>query len=97
MTIKNERLYDMDRLKGIAIFLVVLGHIVARGGIPEGADWFMLLKEYVYKFHMPLFMFTSGAIFFYTYERYKPTTIKSYWAYVVTKNIAPDVNINSGI
>lgn len=86
MDSKIERLYDMDRLKGLAIFLVVLGHLVATGATLEGADWFLQLKAYIYKFHMPLFMFTSGVIFFYTYERNKPVNIKSYWTYAAKKN-----------
>jgi len=87
MVLKKERLYDMDRLKGTAIFLVVLGHLIAKGVLPEGAiaEWYLYLREFIYKFHMPLFMFTSGAIFFYTYDKYKPTDLRSYWSYAAAK------------
>jgi len=41
----------IDTLKGIAIFLVVVGHVNANGG---------LIKNTIYAFHMPLFFFLSG-------------------------------------
>lgn len=61
---KNQRLSEVDKLKGLAIFLVVLGHIVAREP-PAGNQWYVDLKATVYLFHMPLFMFLSGLILAY--------------------------------
>ena len=63
----KKRLTDIDKVKGFAIFLVVLGHIIA-GGAPKNSDWFIALHQAIYRFHMPLFMFLSGVIFFYTYK-----------------------------
>lgn len=57
----NGRLRDIDRAKGLAIFLVVVGHIVARD-FPLGNHWFEILKTAIYKFHMPYFMFLSGVV-----------------------------------
>jgi fucose 4-O-acetylase-like acetyltransferase len=57
----RERLYELDRAKGLGIFLVVLGHIVARQ-YPAGVEWYPALKTQIYLFHMPFFMFVSGAI-----------------------------------
>ncbi len=52
--------------KGLAIFLVVLGHLVAREP-PAGNAWYVELKQLLYKFHMPFFMFLSGSVFQATY------------------------------
>ena len=53
----------IDLLKGIAIFLVVLGHHDT------------VLTNYIYSFHMPLFFFISG-IFHSNYDSYKKFIIK---------------------
>ncbi len=75
---------DLDRLKGVAIFLVVLGHIVSREP-PENAHWYMYLKDSIYLFHMPLFMFISGLILAYT--RKPIESIKDYGKYLKSKFI----------
>ena len=49
-----RRIAYIDILKGVAAFLVVLGHIVT-----YDAD-FHRLYNVIYSFHMPLFMFLSG-------------------------------------
>jgi fucose 4-O-acetylase-like acetyltransferase len=63
----KKRLIDIDKVKGFAIFLVVLGHMIS-GGVPKNNDLFIVLHQAIYRFHMPLFMFLSGVIFFYTYK-----------------------------
>jgi fucose 4-O-acetylase-like acetyltransferase len=63
----KERIFDLDRAKGLGIFLVVLGHIVARDN-PLGVEWYPILKERIYLFHMPFFMFVSGAIAGYAWK-----------------------------
>ncbi len=63
----RERLFDLDRAKGLGIFLVVLGHIVAREN-PVGVEWYPILKDRIYLFHMPFFMFVSGAIAGYAWK-----------------------------
>ncbi len=55
---KSTRLFDLDRAKGLAIFLVVLGHLAREA--PPGNAWYGTLKQILYLFHMPLFMFLSG-------------------------------------
>lgn len=57
-----QRRIDLDALRGIAIFLVVVGHVVARD-LPLGNDWYAILKNLVYRFHMPLFMVLTGITF----------------------------------
>lgn len=65
----SKRLNYIDSLKGFAIFLVVMGHVIAwqfadheqtiHGGLPQVALWW----HFIYAFHMPLFMFLSGFLF----------------------------------
>jgi fucose 4-O-acetylase-like acetyltransferase len=58
----TPRLFDIDAARGIAIFLVVLGHVVATD-MPQGNTWYEVLKELIYRFHMPLFMTLTGISF----------------------------------
>jgi peptidoglycan/LPS O-acetylase OafA/YrhL len=58
----DARLLDIDAARGLAILLVVLGHVVARE-MPAGNDWYAVLKELIYRFHMPLFMVLAGISF----------------------------------
>ncbi|NOU13658.1 MAG: acyltransferase, partial [Methylococcaceae bacterium] len=78
----RERLIDIDRAKGLAIFLVVVGHIVATD-MPLDNDWYAILKKLIYKFHMPFFMYLSGIVFAYTYSN--PKNVKKYLIYVFKK------------
>lgn len=59
----GTRLPDIERAKGLAILLVVFGHVVAREA-PAGNEWYMVSKQAVYSFHMAFFMFLSGLVFF---------------------------------
>jgi fucose 4-O-acetylase-like acetyltransferase len=54
-----QRRADIDRAKGLAILLVVFGHIVARAD-PAGVHWYEPLRRAVYAFHMPFFLYLSG-------------------------------------
>lgn len=63
----KRRLVELDLITGVAIILVVLGHIVAKNP-PAGNEWFLILKKFIYSFHMPLFMFVSGAVFKASYK-----------------------------
>ena len=57
-TIKNRDLF-LDIAKGLAIILVVVGHVI-QGSSQHFDDllWFRV----IYSFHMPLFVFLSGAV-----------------------------------
>lgn len=59
------RVVLIDALKGLAAFLVVLGHIVT-----YDAE-FHRLYNVIYSFHMPLFMFLSGCTAVLSYHRNK--------------------------
>lgn len=50
-----ERIQFIDRLKGLAIILVVIGHL-GLSQVNEG------IVKFIYTFHMPLFMFLSGIV-----------------------------------
>lgn len=51
---KEGRNVSIDVLKGVAAWLVVLGHFVA------GKEEYHRLFNFIYSFHMPLFMFLAG-------------------------------------
>lgn len=78
----SQRLDAIDKLKGLAILLVVIGHIVAREA-PAGNDWYVALKDTIYLFHMPLFMFLSGLIL--AYSRKPITSLAGYRRFVSGK------------
>lgn len=81
---KQKRLVDIDLLKGLAIMLVVLGHLAP--GEPAtlpGAEWYSDLKEVIYTFHMPFFMWISGFVAVYSYKEIR--NIKAYSDYVTGK------------
>jgi fucose 4-O-acetylase-like acetyltransferase len=63
------RLDALDAARGLAIFLVVVGHVVARN-MPEGNAWYAVLKEEIYLFHMPLFMALTGITFALSLPRF---------------------------
>lgn len=58
----KNRIEWLDNAKGIAIFLVVLGHTL-RGlpaGSGKGEDWAVFIDAWIYTFHMPVFFVLSG-------------------------------------
>jgi fucose 4-O-acetylase-like acetyltransferase len=57
------RALDIDRAKGFAIALVVWGHVPS-AAMPYGPLWYYITISVIYAFHMPLFMFLSGYVFF---------------------------------
>ena len=58
----NDRIQYIDRLKGLAILLVVIGHLMAFCTHGERNP----IYEVICSFHMPLFMFLSGLVLTYT-------------------------------
>lgn len=80
----KQRLVDIDKAKGFAIFLVVLGHIVSgKGSPPAGNAWYDILQVGIYTFHMPFFMYLSGLVFAYTYPDIDK--IADYFTYILKK------------
>ena len=54
-----ERLVYIDILKGIAIILVVMGHMF----VPYTDYLDSTVNQMIYSVHMPLFIFLSGFVF----------------------------------
>ena len=84
----RRRLVEVDRVTGFAIFLVVIGHVVARQ-LPADNAWYGVLKFNIYLFHMPLFMFVSGLIFGYTRVAISSLTDYRRWAAKKIERLAP--------
>jgi fucose 4-O-acetylase-like acetyltransferase len=61
-SVVKERVSFIDKACGIAILLVVYGHI----WFPETIDmkWYFMSHKFIYKFHMPLFICLSGYLAF---------------------------------
>jgi fucose 4-O-acetylase-like acetyltransferase len=61
----KARRKDLDCAKGLGILLVVAGHFVpATAKFPQGNLWYLYLREVLYEFHMPFFMYLSGYVTF---------------------------------
>ena len=56
----NHRLFYIDQLKGFAILLVVVGHVLEFCLYPGKSSF---SHDVIYSFHMPLFAFLSGLVF----------------------------------
>lgn len=55
----KRRLLQFDIAKAICIILVAIGHY-----LPDGVPlWYKQIHDWIYMFHMPLFMFASGYIY----------------------------------
>lgn len=66
MNSTHQRDYSFDYMKGILIFLVVLGHCPAfLLSSPDSSfdKWSDFMFVFIYSFHMPLFMLTTGYFF----------------------------------
>ncbi len=61
----TTRRADIDAAKGFAILLVVFGHLVARAD-PQGVQWYEPLRNAIYAFHMPFFLYLSGLVAVYS-------------------------------
>ena len=69
----------LDRLKGIAFFFVILGHL----SLPATA------KSFVYSFHMPVFFFATGCT--YKPEKILATPFKDYLLKLSKRMLVPYV------
>lgn len=80
MPIKRDIYWDS--LKFVLIFLVVYGHIAPR--FLEGSHFNMAIYNFIYMFHMPLFVFVSGRFsHIRDRERYKNSIFRLFETYVV--------------
>ena len=87
----KERLNYIDAIKGFAILLVVMGHVIAwQFGSFSDAQALgkpILLWNCIYAFHMPLFIFVSGLLFGYssfpTTKSYVTKIISRFWRLII--------------
>ncbi len=70
----TKRNYRIDVLKGLAVFLMVVGHCIQFGSgihyFEEKQYFYNIIFKMIYSFHMPLFMIISGYLFYYSYSKY---------------------------
>lgn len=81
MTAVNKRLVEIDVAVGITMLLVVIGHNYFHEG--EQVEWYKGIRNYIYTFHMALFMFLSGFIVMISYKPVESR--KDYSGYVMKK------------
>jgi len=83
------RSLDLDAAKGVAISLVVWGHIVSKDFVkPVGNDWYFVLNSRLYEFHMAFFFFLAGVVYFLSSDgdwwgRWKKTARRLIPAYLL--------------
>jgi len=58
--VASKRIYQLDSIKGIFIFLVVLGHLI--GGGYSANSPLGLTHYFIYSIHMPMFILISGIL-----------------------------------
>lgn len=67
---KEKHNQFIDFTKGIAIFLMILGHciqyLLSSTQLNVYENW---LFKFIYSFHMPLFMLISGYLFYYSFNK----------------------------
>lgn len=85
----------LDGLKGFAILLVILGHVLSgyldAGAFPEAYAGFYSFRTWIYSFHMPLFFLISGFTFTLAYWRegrlrragFEYQLLNLFWIYVL--------------
>ena len=85
---RSSRLTDIDRAKGLAILLVVVGHLHA-GNYPRDNSWYEYLIDIIYSFHMPFFMYLSGFMMLYTFKPFTDSSEYFKYAFSKFKRLAP--------
>lgn len=53
-----KRIVWIDNAKFLGIYLVILGH-----SIPASEEEYSIIRNFIYAFHMPLFVFLSGFLY----------------------------------
>lgn len=78
----KQRLEYIDILRGFAIFLVVLGHVLEHAGLKDG-----FVFHLIYSFHMPLFICISGFVTAYVYHSrlFIDNIYKTGWRFMLRK------------
>lgn len=87
----TKRQLDIDAARGIAILLVVIGHIGAlHSKKPLDNEWYFTLRWLIYDFHMPLFMALTGISFALSLPHFSTyTDVFSYARSKTTRLVVP--------
>ena len=74
MKVEQKRTEILDIMKGVAIILMILGHCIQHGSgklyLTNASYFNNPVFQFIYSFHMPLFMLVSGYVFFYSMNRH---------------------------
>ena len=57
----KNRIFYIDAIKAVLMFLVIWGHVIQYTNITENLD--NDIAAFIYSFHMPMFMMMSGMFF----------------------------------
>lgn len=77
-----QRIEWIDKVKGFAIFLMVMGHVIAWSFdsfddvLASGDMNLLVVWRFIYSFHMPLFMFCSGFLFYKAIDWFSFNNVK---------------------
>lgn len=88
MSMMKERILWIDELKGFAIFLVIIGHVLISRFLPQ----FQLFHTVIYSFHMPLFMFLSGIFSYKALEAVDNQCKKKYFGKKILQLLVPCIS-----
>lgn len=76
MSEKVNRNQLLDVTKGVAIILVILGHAIQQcSGLDNHTALNLWIERFILSFHMPLFMFVSGYLFYFSLRRHSEKDI----------------------
>lgn len=85
---KEAKIYWISILQGWSMLLVVIGHVTLTNIFENPATPVSTeVERIIYGFHMPLFMFISGGLFYYT--KSGKVKIRSYYQDKAKRLLAP--------
>lgn len=88
MNSKSNRNIKADVIRGFAIITVVLGHCIQQGNGLEyytnSEYWFNKGYQFIYSFHMPLFMILAGWFAFFSMKKLENDR-KSQWLFLIKR------------
>ncbi len=84
-----QRIQYIDTLKGVAIILVIMGHLMDK----SFCNGNQFISTFIYSFHMPLFMFLSGMFAYKHQEQLQLGGFKTFLYAKVQRIVLPFVMI----
>lgn len=89
----KERIEYVDKLKGLAIILVVMGHIAEKSMNITTTPFNIFYGS----FHMPLFMFLSGIFAFKSFKEWNFHEVRYFITKKIKRILLPFITIGGGI